>query len=86
MFRIRLAQAMTFLTRAGALAGAWALPRIRRALRTGLQVPLPTVSPPLAEADLQEAAAALEGEPSEKIRKQASRPIRPTARLRTNDL
>jgi len=61
------------------------LPRISRALRIGLQLVAPTESPPLEEADLQDASAR-EGEPRVKMRQQASRPVRPTARLRTNDL
>lgn len=84
LLRILLAQAITFLTRAGALAGANALPRIRRALRIGLHLVLPTERPPL-EDEAQDAAA-LEGAPTAKIRKQASRPMRPSARLRKNEI
>lgn len=61
------------------------MPRIRRAFRIGLHLVAPTVSPPLEEAALQEALA-LEGVPIARVRQKPSRPIRPIARLRTNDL
>jgi len=51
-------------------------------LRIGLHFVAPSERPPLDEEAWQEAAAG-EGEPRTKVRQQASRPVRPIARLRT---
>lgn len=56
-----------------------------RALRTGLQLVEVTVSPPLEDEASPQAAAALDGVPSETISEQASNPARPSAKLRNND-
>ena len=61
------------------------MPRMSLALRTGLHLPLLTESPPLAEADLQDAAA-VEGEPRVMSRVRASMPVRAAATLRIDDL
>jgi hypothetical protein len=45
----------------------------------------PTVRPPLEDEASQDAAAR-EGAPRAKMRQQASRPVRPIARVDTNDL
>jgi len=73
------------LTLAGALAGAYALPLMRRAFLMVRHLGVPTVSPPL-DAEASQEAAAREGAPRAKIRQQASRPVRPTMKLRMNEL
>jgi hypothetical protein len=82
---MRLAQLITRLTLVGAPAGAYALPRMSRALRTGLQRFEVTERPPLEDDALPHEAAARVGAPKAKTRQQASRPDRPIARLRVND-
>jgi hypothetical protein len=65
---------MTFLTAAGALAGAYALPLISRAFLTGLQLVLASDRPPeVDEASLQPAACAWPAVPERATKASAAR-------------
>ncbi len=71
--RILFAASMIFLTAAGALFGATALPLIRRAFLNGLQAVEVRLRPP-AEASLQLAARAGEAKEERRMRVRTARP------------
>lgn len=79
VLRIRLAAAMIRLTRAGADAGAIALPLTSRAFLTGLQSLEVSESPP-ALPGLQDASAT---EVEAKVKMRATRAVMPSRKLRT---